>query len=108
MLKISFAGLLLLISFDVMAQKITPNQVDQFVGEKVTICGKIAEISKNRNDTFINIDSPHPYQKFYFYANNLTLSKNYLFKNVCGTGVLSTHKGKFQIKITDIKSLSFN
>jgi hypothetical protein len=26
---------------------------------------------------------------------------------VCGTGVLSNHKGKFQIKIADLRSLTF-
>lgn len=100
----------LLISSNSIAatEKLTTNQISEFVGKKITVCGKVAEISTIGNDTFINIDAPHPYQKFYFYANNQKLDKKYLFKNVCGTGVLASHKGKFQIKVSNIKSLSFS
>ena len=101
--------LMLLVSSSAIAanEKLSTNQLSGFVGKKVTVCGKVAEISTIRNDTFINIDSPHPYQKFYFYLNNQTLNKKYLFKMVCGNGILNSHKGKFQIKVADIKSLSF-
>lgn len=106
MLKISFISFLLLFSFDVMANNITSNQVQNYVGKKATVCGKIAEISTVNNNTFINIDAPHPYQKFYFYTHNQTLSNKYLFRTVCGTGVVRMHKGKFQIILSDIRSLS--
>ncbi len=101
--------LMLLVSSSAIAanEKLSTNQLSGFVGKKVTVCGKVAEISTIRNDTFINIDSPHPYQKFYFYLNNQNLNKKYLFKTVCGSGILNSHKGKLQIKVADIKSLSF-
>ena len=100
-------AILFLVSTDSMANKITTNQASNYVGKNATVCGIIAEITTIRNDTFINIDSPHPYQKFYFYVNNQTLGKQYLYKNVCGTGTVRIHKGKYQINLTDIRSLSF-
>lgn len=107
-MKYLLAILLLPVSFGVLANnKLTTNQISGYVGQKITICGKVAEITTIKSDTFINLDQPHPYQNFYFYANNQTLSSNKLFKTVCGTGVLSNHKGKFQIKISDLRSLSF-
>lgn len=106
MFKISIISLLTLLSFDVMATTINTNQVQGYVGKNVTVCGKIAEITIIRNDTFINIDASHPYQKFYFYTNNQTLNNAYLNKTVCGTGTLNSHKGKYQIKIADVRSLS--
>ena len=92
--------LLLPISFGVLANhKLTTDQLSGHVGKKVTVF---------KSDTFINLDSPHPYQKFYFYANNQTIGLNKLFKTVCGTGVLTNHKGKLQIKISDLRSLTFS
>lgn len=100
----------LLISSNSIAaiEKMTTNQISGLVGKKITVCGKVAEISTIRNNTFINIDAPHPYQRFYFYVNNQTVDKKYLFKTVCGTGLLASHKGKLQIKVHNINSLSFN
>lgn len=101
--------LLLPVSFGVLANnKLTTDQLSGFVGKKVTVCGKVAEITTIKSDTFINLDSPHPYQRFYFYANNQTIGLNKLFKTVCGTGVLTNHKGKLQIKIADLRSLTFS
>lgn len=96
-----------MLSFDVLANTINTNQVQGYVGKNITVCGKVAEITTIRSDTFINIDASHPYQKFYFYANNQTLNKAYLNKTVCGTGTLKSHNGKYQIKIADVRSLSF-
>jgi hypothetical protein len=102
-------SLLLTFSSGVFANnKLTTDQLSGFVGKNVTVCGKVVEITTNNRDTFINLDKPHPHQNFYFYANNQTISFNRLFKNVCGTGILKTHKGKYQIIISDLKSLSFN
>lgn len=100
---------LLSVSFGVLANnKLTTDQLSGFVGKKVTVCGKVAEITTIKSDTFINLDSPHPYQRFYFYANNQTIGSNKLFKTVCGNGVLTNHKGKLQIKIADLRSLTFS
>ncbi|KAF1028161.1 MAG: hypothetical protein GAK29_00257 [Acinetobacter bereziniae] len=102
-------SLLLSMPFGVYAaNKLAPEQLSGFVGKKVTVCGKVAEIATIKSDTFINLDSPHPYQKFYFYLNNQNISSNNLFKTVCGTGVLTNHKGKLQIKIADSKALTFS
>lgn len=98
--------LFLFASFSVSAKKISVNEVSRFVGNKVTVCGKVAQISKVGIDSFINLNKPHPYQNFYFYSANQTLSQKYLLKNVCGTGLVEKHNGKYQIKI-DLKKLSF-
>lgn len=102
--------LLLSVSFGVSANiKLTTDQLSGFVGKNVTVCGKVAQIHTTEfGDTFINLDKKHPQQKFYFYTYNQTVSSSILYKNVCGTGVLAEHKGKLQIKIVDVRSLTFN
>lgn len=73
--------LLLPISFGVLANhKLTTDQLSGHVGKKVTVCGKVANFPI-KSDTFINLDSPHPYQVL-FYANNQTIGLNKLFKTV--------------------------
>ena len=98
---------LFLISIKGYATVLSSDQVAGFLGKKVTVCGRVVEISKLKNDIFINIDKPHPLQNFYFYTNNFN-DRKILFKNVCGTGVIEEHKGKYQIKISNINQLSIN
>lgn len=88
-------------------EKLSPKQALGYIGKKATVCGTIAEISNVGNNTFINIDYPHPHQKIYFFLNQ-NVDKRYMFKKVCGTGLIEKHKGKMQIKISNMNNLSFN
>lgn len=108
-MKKFFFAATLLISSNAIAEieKLSPKQALNHVGKKATVCGTIVEISNFGNDTFVNIDKPHPYQQIYFYLNQ-NLDKKYLFKKVCGTGRIEKHKGKMQIKISDMRNLSLN
>lgn len=102
--------LFLSVSFSALANnKFTTDQLSSgLVGKNITVCGKVAEITTIRGDTFINLDKPYPFQTFYFYANHQTLSLNKFYKTVCGTGVLNSHKGILQIKIKDLSTLRFS
>ena len=97
-----------LISFTAMANTnyIRTDQVSRYVGKEVSVCGKVVEIhSTSKGDTFINLDRPHPYQKFYFYLYNQRVNKDFfLNKTICRKGVVNSHKGKYQIILSTLTS----
>lgn len=91
----------------VSAQSISAADAKHHVGEKVTVCGKVADqrtVTSSRGEpTFINLDAPYPHQIFTLVVwgeDRLAVGK--LPKQgsrVCTLGLIEEYRGVPEIKV---------
>lgn len=93
------------------AQGLTASEARAHIGEKTTVCGKVASATyatrSRGKPTFLNLDKPFPnhiftavifddYRGRFSYAPEMLKGRH-----ICVTGLIETHKGKPQIKVRD-------
>ncbi len=98
-------------------KKITTAQVGEHVGEKVTVCGVVADARYLENSTskptFLNFDKPFPNHTFTAVilpsarANfSEPPEKSLKGKNVCVTGTVKINKSRPEIEVTDASQVT--
>lgn len=101
-------ALLLLQAVAFTGETITPEQAKDYVGQTVTVTGKVAEVTEHNGNIFINFGAKYPRQSFYGFV--ASRDANYLdgkltFQALQGqtasiTGEVKLYKGKPEIVIT--------
>lgn len=107
---ITAAGLVLLCA-TTAAQRIPPSEASRHVGERTTVCGRIASehtaISSRGTPTFINLEKPHPNQVFtiLIWGNDRApVGAIPSSGTLCATGVITSYRGTPEIVIKDATS----
>ncbi len=85
------------------ANSIPAAEAGKHIGEKATVCGLVAGVHKATSTrgtpTFVNLDKAYPHQVFTILIWGDDLSKftpapnTWEGKQVCATGVISSHQG---------------
>lgn len=104
LLLLSVFGLALL---PVSAQSISAADAKSHVGQKVTVCGRVANertaTSSKGEPTFINLDAPYPHQIFTLVIwgeDMLAVGKlPEQGSRVCATGLIEEYRGVPEIKV---------
>jgi DNA/RNA endonuclease YhcR with UshA esterase domain len=104
LLLLSVLGLALV---PVSAQSISAADAKNHVGEKATVCGKVADertvTSSSEEPTFINLDAPYPHQIFTLVVwreDKLAVGKlPEQGSRVCITGLIEKYRGVPEIKL---------
>jgi len=95
----------------VAAQKLTPAQAKDHIGEEATVCGVVASTryatSSRGQPTFLNLDKPYPNQVFtvvIWGRNRAKFGKpevDYKGERICVTGMIDEYRGMPQIEASD-------
>ena len=104
LLLLSVFGLALL---PVSAQSISAADAKKHVGEKATVCGKVADertvTTSKEEPTFINLDAPYPHQIFTIVVwgeDKLAVGKLPTpGSHVCILGLIEEYRGVPEIKV---------
>src|SRR5215472_12133821 len=93
------------------AQTILASDASQHVGERTTVCGRIASehtATRSRGTpTFINLDKPYPNQVFtvlVWGSDRASVGAIPSSGRLCATGVITEYRGTPEIVIKDAKS----
>jgi hypothetical protein len=111
LLLLSVFGLALV---SVSGQSISAAEAKNHVGEKLTVCGKVADertVTTSREEpTFINLDAPYPHQIFTMVVwgeDRMAVGKlPELGSRVCIFGVIQEYRGVPEIKVWSRSQLS--
>lgn len=98
------------------SRSITPEQASKHIGDKVTVCGKVAGINfrthARGNPTFINLDKPYPNHIFtiVIWGKDIKkfmpiLEKVTVNSKLCVTGTIEEYRGKPQTIVEEINQL---
>jgi hypothetical protein len=100
------------------SSKLSPSEASKHVGEKATVCGKVAGSHKATNSkgtpTFINLDEPYPHQLFTILIwgddfNKFTPSPStWDGKHVCATGTIGSYRGVPEIVAKDAAQIALS
>ena len=101
---------MLFLSFQIEAQTVSIDSLQQYEGKKVTVCAKVQGIyvsNKTKKTTFINFGKPYPNEKFVvvIFEKDLVnfsydIPTHLKDKTVCVTGIVKMYKGKPEIIAT--------
>ena len=108
--KIFKALLLFSFSSPVFAGALTiePKDVKSYVGQKVKVCGELAQIKDFKKGIYLNIDNDFPNQSITFVVWESGIPKiekewgsfrGLRTKTVCATEKVSSYKGSFRINL---------
>ena len=93
------------------AQTITAAEASQHVGERTTVCGRIAGehtvTSSRGTPTFINLDKPYPDRVFAILvwgSDRASVGAIPSTGMLCATGVINSYRGRPEIVVKDTKS----
>ena len=97
------------------AQTITATDAKNHVGEKATVCGKVADertaTSSRGEPTFINLDSRYPNQVFTILIwgeDRKTIGElPRVGSHACASGVIKEYRGTPEIIVTSAGQLSY-
>lgn len=116
MKKLLLVVITYMISNNLIAQKILPNEASQHIGDTVTVCGKIyggKYFEGGNKITLLNMGDAYPRSPLTLVitAEDRTHFTNapeefYSNKNICITGVVKEYKGKPQIFIHSEKEIT--
>ena len=94
-----------------VAQTITAAEASQHVGERTTVCGRIASehtaTSSPGTPTFINLDKPYPDRVFavlVWESDRASVGAIPSSGMLCATGVIASYRGTPEIVVKDAKS----
>jgi hypothetical protein len=95
--------------------QITAPEAKNHVGEKTTVCGKVASThfasGSKGQPTFLNLDEPYPKETFTILIWGSDRPKfgkpedTYRDKNVCVTGKITSHKGVPEIMASEASQI---
>lgn len=89
------------------AVETTAENASRYIGQEVTVCGKVAQVATVNGDIFVNLEKRHPYNDFYFYLYGTNaMASGTPSGTVCGTGVVQQHKSKTQIILNSASDLT--
>ena len=105
-----------LVSIAYAQETITPEDAAKFIGQQKMVCGAVVKThfaATNRGQpTFLDFGKPHPNQVFTIVIWGSDRAKfdgppEALFagKEICVTGMITSYKGKPQIKVTEPSQL---
>ena len=93
------------------AQTIPASEASRHVGERTTVCGRIASehtaTGSRRTPTFIYLDKPYPDRVFtvlVWGTNRASIGAMPSSGTLCATGVITSYRGTPEIVVKDIKS----
>lgn len=90
-------------NYKVPTTQISVSEVGSFIGQDVTVCGTISQISSSSKATYINFGGYYPKQAFsaviWSGSNELPVEN----ENICVSGLVESYKGIPQIVIQSIK-----
>jgi len=95
-------SLLIYLSYSLNPQRLTPSQINEnFLGNKVTVTGKVVEIMKKEKINYIIISDEHKNFTIVVFPNVFEKIKNEIEesrqKSIEVTGIISSYKGNLQI-----------
>lgn len=95
-------SLLIYLSYSLNPQRLTPSQINEnFLGNKVTVTGKVVEIMKSEKVNYIIISDEHKNFTIVVFPNVFEKIKNEIEesrqKSIEVTGIISSYKGNLQI-----------
>jgi hypothetical protein len=111
-------GAFLFLTFAAQAQtnKLTARQAKDHVGERATVCGKVASThyaaSSKGEPTFLNLDEPYPHEIFTILIWGADRSKfgepekKYKGASVCVSGPIASYRGVPEILATEPSQIS--
>lgn len=92
-------------------QTITAAEASRHVGERTTVCGRIASkhtvTSSRGTPTFINLDKPYPDRVFavlVWGSDRASVGAIPSSGMLCATGVIASYRGRPEIAVKDTKS----
>ena len=98
------------------ANPLDPPDALNHIGEEATVCGEVSGAKysdhRKRKPTFIDFGPPHPNQVFTAliwgeYRDKFDYApESLLGKRICVSGMITEHKGKPEIKVTEPSQIS--